>query len=85
MFCLALVDSGNYAFRLCTILERKGYVFEVVATPCQIARNGCGYCIKLPYQLMDIIINEGLANNIPVKEVYRIIPEAFKNKYEKIY
>ncbi len=36
---LAIMDSGNYALKLCAMLARKGYVFEVVSTPCQIART----------------------------------------------
>ena len=85
MYCLAILESGNYAFNLCSILERKGYVFEVISTPCQIAKGGCGYCIKLPLEDKDIIINEGTASKIYIREIYRIIPMFSKNKYERIY
>lgn len=85
MDCLAVVDSGNYAISLCKILERKGYIFEVIATPCQIARHGCGYCIKLPLELKDMIINEGLANRIPVREIYTVEKLQNRNRYERVY
>jgi len=85
MDCLAIVDSGNYAFKLLNLLERKGYAFEVVPVPCQIARNGCGYCLKFPIEYMELIIAEGLENKIPVREIFRIIPLFSRNKYEKIY
>ncbi len=85
MECLAILKSGNYAFNLCNILESKGYVFDVVSTPCQIASGGCSYCIKFPEEYKDIIINEGLANGIYVMEIYKIYPGFSKNKYIKIY
>lgn len=85
MDCLAIVDSGNYAFSLCRALERKGYVFEVVSTPCQIARNGCGYCIRFPLEQKDTIINEGIANQIPVREIYSIEKLMTRNRYKRIY
>lgn len=82
---LAILDSGNYVVKLCTALERKGYVFEVISTPCQISRYGCGYCLKFPAEYMDIVLNEGIVNKMPVREVYKIIPLFMKNKYERIY
>lgn len=85
MYCLGLMGSGNYVYALCGILERKGYVFEVVSTPCNIAREGCGYCLKFPYEYKDFVISEGMANRLPITEVYRVIPDYNKNKYEKIY
>ncbi|HEX2927953.1 MAG TPA: DUF3343 domain-containing protein [Ruminiclostridium sp.] len=85
MDCLAILNSGNYVFKLCSILEKKGYVFEIVSTPCQIARDGCGYCLKLPIEHMELVIAEGRANGLPVKEIFKIIPGFTKNKYEKVY
>lgn len=85
MDCLAVLSSGNFAFRLYRILEAKGYRFEVVSTPCHIAKGGCGYCLKFPEEYIDIIINEGIANNIPVREIYRIVQRYSSNRYERIY
>lgn len=82
--CLAILKSGNYAFALCRALERKGYVFEVVSTPCQIAREGCGYCLKFPESYMDVVTNEGNANRLVILEIYRIQPGFNKNRYIKI-
>lgn len=85
MFCIAIVDSGNYAFKLVSRLEKKGYVFEVVSTPCQIAKNGCGYSIKFPFEYRDVILGEAIETGIAIREIFRVIPGVTKNIYEKIY
>lgn len=85
MNCIALMYSGNYVLNICRQLERKGYVFEVISTPCQLAKEGCGYCLKFPEEYKDIVLNEGIINRQPIREIYRIIPLFSKNKYEKIY
>jgi len=85
MYCLALLDSGNYVLRLCRILEQKGYPVEVVSTPCKIAKDGCGYCLKFSEQYKDTIIREGNEAGIYVKKIYNIISMRYKNVYEKIY
>ncbi|MCX7923708.1 MAG: DUF3343 domain-containing protein [Clostridia bacterium] len=85
MNCLAILTSGNYVFNLHRILERKGLVFEVVSTPCQIAKDGCGYCLKFPEQHKDTVVAEGIENRLPVREIYRIVPMFSKNKYERVY
>jgi hypothetical protein len=82
--CLAILKSGNYAFGLCRLLESKGYVFEVISTPCQIARAGCGYCLKFPEKYKDIVINEGISSGLCILEVYRVQPCFSKNKYIKM-
>ena len=85
MYHIAMLDSGNFVFSLCRILERKGYVFEVVSIPCQIAKSGCGYCLKFPAEYMDLIIREGAGSNMPIREIFKVIPMFSKNKYEKVY
>ncbi|HHW49754.1 MAG TPA: DUF3343 domain-containing protein [Clostridiaceae bacterium] len=85
MECLAIFDSGNYAFNFCSIMEKKGYVFEVVSTPCQIAKSGCGYSLKFPIEYKDLVIKTADEYKMPVREIYKIIPLFSKNKYEKIY
>ncbi|MCR4436841.1 MAG: DUF3343 domain-containing protein [Clostridiales bacterium] len=85
MDCLALLDSGNFAYKLCSIFEKKGYIFEVVSTPCHIAKDGCGYCIKFPAEFKELLVSEGIKNKTPIREIYKIIPAYKKNKYEKIY
>lgn len=81
---IAIFDSGNYAIKICTILERKGYVFEVTSTPCQIAKGGCSYCLRFPLQFKDMLLQEALLNNIAIREIYRVEPQLTKNKYIKI-
>jgi len=82
---IALMDSGNYALKLCNILEKKGYIFEVTSTPCHIAKNGCSYCLRFPLEYMDMILKEASNNHIAVREIYKVIPQLTKNKYEKVY
>jgi len=85
MNCLAMVDSGNYAYMLCNILEKEGYHVEVVPIPCYIAKNGCGICLKFPEEYKEMVIRIGRDKKVPVREIYRIIPNTAKNKYERIY
>lgn len=85
MYCIAILYSGNFAFSLCRYLEQKGYVFEVISTPCQIAKDGCGYCLKFPELYMDVVTKTAAENRIAIREIYRIVPMFSKNKYEKIY
>ncbi len=85
MFGIAIVDSGNYALQLCSILERKGYVFEVISTPCQIAKGGCGYCLRFPLEYKDLVLQQAQANRIMIREMYQVVPQVMKNKYVKIY
>lgn len=85
MECIALFDSGNYAFNICRIFENSGYVFEVVSTPCSIAKSGCGYSLKFPMEYMDLVIETGRKHNCPVREIFKIVPMFSKNKYEKVY
>ena len=82
---IAILDSGNIALNFCRLLEKKGYVFEVVSTPCQIAKGGCGYCLRFPMEFMNVIVEEGKANNIIIREIYRIIQLGMKNRYEKVW
>lgn len=82
---IAIMDSGNYALRLCSILERKGYVFEVVSTPCHIAKYGCSYCLKFPLEYKDLVLQEALFNKVVIREIYRVEPQLMKNVYVKIY
>jgi len=83
MDCLAVFNSGNYAMHVSRLLQMKGYVFDVVSTPCKIATGGCGYSIKFPCEYKDLIISEAKKNNIPIGEIYKVIPMFMKNKYEK--
>jgi hypothetical protein len=82
---IAILDSGNYALKLCGILERNGYFFEVISTPCQIARNGCSYCLKFPMEFRDMIMQEANLNHIAVREIFSMERQLTKNKYTKVY
>lgn len=84
MFGIAIFDSGNYAMNLCRILEKKGFVFEVISTPCQIARNGCSYCLRFPFEFKDLVISESAANNIAVREIYKVVNQVTRNRYERV-
>ena len=82
---IAIMDSGNYTLKLCNILEKKGYVFEVTSTPCHIAKNGCSYCMRFPLEYMDMVLQEALLNNIAIREIYRVVPQFNRNKYIRVY
>ncbi|KNY29764.1 DUF3343 domain-containing protein [Pseudobacteroides cellulosolvens] len=84
MDCLGIMESGNYVYKLCSILEKKGYVFEVVSVPCHIAKSGCGYCLKFPEEYMDLVVNEAYVNKMPILEIYQVKPGFKKNKYTLI-
>ena len=85
MDAIAIMDSGNYALKLCTILEKRGYIFEVVSTPCQIAKGGCSYCLKFPIEFKALVLQEALFNKITIREIYQVEPQFNKNKYTRIY
>ncbi len=82
---IAIMDSGNYALKLCNILEKKGYVFEVISTPCHIAKNGCSYCLRFPLEFKEFILQEARLNQIAVREIYRVEPQITRNKYERVF
>ncbi len=84
MDCIALYDSGNYAYRIARIFERKGLVFEVVSTPCRISRSGCGYCLRFPERYLKHVLAESLACGCPVREAYRIVVKDGRNNYIRI-
>lgn len=84
MYYLVMVDSGNYAYKLYSIMNSKGYDVEVIPTPCKLAKSGCGYCIKIPVEYKEVIIKEGHENNIAIKEIYSVKTVGSKNIYEKI-
>lgn len=85
MYCIALLQSGNFAFNLCRILEEKRIPVEVISTPCNIAKNGCSYCIKVPCERVNDVIQVSREHNILIEEVYGVIPAMSKNKYQKMF
>lgn len=84
MYCLIMVDSGNYAYKLYNLVKSKGYDVEVIPTPCKLAKSGCGYCIKAPVEYKELIVKEGKENNVFISEIYIVKTEKGKNIYEKI-
>ncbi len=84
MDCIALYDSGNYAYRVCRVLEQKGVVVQVISTPCKVTKTGCGYCLLFPEEYLNHVISASAANGFQVKEVYRIEFVQERKKYIKI-
>jgi hypothetical protein len=78
MRCIALLDSGNYAFFLAGVLGEKGVRLEVVPAPCSIALNGCGFCIKFEFQYLDKVMAESVKHKMPLRRVYMV--EEYGNK-----
>lgn len=83
MNCLALLDSGNYAIFISNKLRKIGIDSEIIPTPCKIAENGCGYCLKFNCEHKDLILHHANQNNIKIDEIYKINTDN-KNKYGKI-
>ncbi len=84
MKCIAILETGNYVYKLESALERKGYKFDIVSTPCHVAKGGCGLCLKFPEEYLSVIKNEAITCNTPVKAVYRIVPGLTRNRYQRI-
>ena len=84
MKCIAILDSGNLVYKLDSELEKRGYKFEVVSTPCHIAKGGCGVCLKFPEEFLKVVIEMTNQCNTPIKELYRVVPSFSKNKYKRI-
>lgn len=82
---LAILDSGNYVYKLDSELRKKGYDFEIVSTPCRIAKGGCGLCLKFPEEYFGMVKEEADRINTPVREAYKVIPGFSRNRYERIY
>lgn len=84
MDCIALYDSGNYAYRICRVFEQKGLVFEVISTPCRVSRTGCGYCLKFPEEYLNRVVAESRAYQCPVREAFRVVASNGRNHYVNI-
>jgi hypothetical protein len=81
MNCLAICKSGNYALKLCNLLEKAGYYCEVTSTPCRLAREGCSYCIKFSYDIFDNVRMIADQYGITIVAAYRIEKNVTSNKY----
>jgi len=84
MKCIATLDSGNLVYKLDSELKKRGYKFEIISTPCHIAKGGCGLCLKFPEEFLNVVLTEANECNTPIKEVYRVIPTFSKTKYRRI-
>lgn len=85
MKCIAILDSGNYVYKLEAELRKQGYGFEIISTPCRVAKGGCGLCLKFPEEHFEVVKMAANQNNTPIREAYRVISGFSKNKYERIY
>jgi hypothetical protein len=81
---LAILKSGNEAVKLAEYFERQGIILDVVSTPCKIAREGCGYSLLFPSDMLQDIINAAKAKNLTIVEIYSQKPGPLSNTYEKI-
>lgn len=84
MKCIAILETGNYVYKLNSALEEKGYKFDIVSTPCHVTKGGCGLCLKFPEEYLVVVVKEATAIKTPIKAVYRVIPAFAKNKYHRI-
>jgi hypothetical protein len=83
--CIALYDSGNFAYRMCRVFEQQGIVFQVIATPCKVTKTGCGYCLLFPELYAGKVVSQSDMYGCPVREIYKIVITAEGRKnYVKI-
>lgn len=85
MYGLAIFDSGNYAYNLARILEEKDIECEIVPIPCQIAKSGCGQCIKFKLEDREKLVGESKTAHISVREIYKIDIKNGKKEYIQIF
>ncbi|MHB8061318.1 MAG: putative Se/S carrier-like protein, partial [Ruminiclostridium sp.] len=60
------------------------YKFEVLSTPCHIAKGSCGLCLKFPEEFLEVVVAVATESNTPIRQVYKVIPSSSKNKYRRI-
>ncbi|NMA65031.1 MAG: DUF3343 domain-containing protein [Clostridiaceae bacterium] len=84
MDCIAIYDSGNFAFRMNRIFEQQGLFFEVISTPCRISTSGCGYCLLFPFEYLNSVVSQSVANGCPVREAYKIDKKGDRNIYIRV-
>ncbi len=84
MKCIAILETGNFVYKLDSALERRGYKFEIVSTPCHVVKGGCGLCLKFPEEYLNVVEREAVTCNTPIKAIYRVIPGFSRNRYERI-
>lgn len=82
--CIALYDSGNYAYRVCRVFEQRGIVFQVISTPCKVTKTGCGYCLLFPEEYLSQVVSTSVAYGCPVREAYRITMAYDRKNYIKV-
>jgi hypothetical protein len=79
-----MLDSGNLVYKLDSELKKKGYKFEVVSTPCHLARGGCSLCLKFPEEFLGVVKAEASKCEVQLRGVYKIVPNITRNKYKRI-
>jgi hypothetical protein len=82
--CIALYDSGNYAYRMCRVFEQQGIVFEVISTPCKVSSTGCGYCLLFPEEYLNLVVAQSSVNYCPVREAYRVVMRDERKNYIRV-
>lgn len=84
MKCIAILETGNYVYKLESVLERKGLKFDIVSTPCSVTRGGCSLCLKFPEEYLPVVRNTAVECNTPIKAIYRIVQGFAKRRYQRI-
>lgn len=82
--CIAIYDSGNYAYRMRHVFEQRGLYFEVIATPCKVSKTGCGYSLLFPYGYLQQVISLSQTYGCPVREAYKIEVSNGRKNYIRI-
>ncbi len=84
MKCIALLETGNHVYKLESALKKKGYEFEIISTPCRLARGGCSLCLRFPEEQLNIVRHEAMLCNTPIKAIYRITDGVKRNRYQRL-
>ena len=81
---LAIYKSGNEAVKISEYFERNGTILDVIATPCKIAKEGCGYSLVFPSNMLREVVDASAMKKLTIMEIYAQKPGSLSNAYEKI-
>ena len=70
VYYLIICRSLTYAQRTAHVLERAGISGSVLRSPKLIAREGCGYCVRIPERRLTDALMVLRREGIPPKQVF---------------
>jgi len=82
-YYLLVFNSHNFAAFLYSALEKKGYKIELISTPCKIS-PGCSQSLKFDHSLYNIVKEEAIKSQIPIKGIYKVIERNGNKEFFRI-